>query len=403
MHANARAADEDRLSLALLALLAFLSAVGPLATDLYLPGFPRISAELAAAPLLVQLTLTSFFIGMAAGQLVFGPLSDRLGRRVPLLIGVAVSILAGAVAALSPDIGVLVAARCVQGFASAAGVVLGRAIIADLAEGRAAIRAFSLLNVVFGLAPVIAPFFGGFLIESIGWRGVLWVIVALGVVSLGLSIPFVPETLPAAVRRQRAAQAHSRFPWRVLGSRAFLGFTLTGTFSFTVLFAYLAAGSFVYQDMMGFSPLGFGIAFGVTALGSMGASALAAKMSTTVRPTRVIGAGIAIQVVAGLVLLALVLSGASPLSYIPCFFFAVSAMSLVLGNAIALALNPLREAAGTGSALIGFIQFAVAALAQPLVGIAGAGSALPMALVMACAAVLALVAFLLSRSAASIR
>ena len=160
-----------RIPLGLLATLALLSAVAPFSTDLYLPGFPQMVADLRTSPTNVQLTLTACLLGLAIGPLVFGPLSDRIGRVRPLLAGAAICVLASLAAALAPTIEVLIAARFVQGFTGAAGMVIGRAIVSDLATGRAAARAFSLLMLVGGLAPVAAPLAGGFIVGPLGWRG----------------------------------------------------------------------------------------------------------------------------------------------------------------------------------------------------------------------------------------
>jgi DHA1 family bicyclomycin/chloramphenicol resistance-like MFS transporter len=174
----------------LLVVLALLSAVAPVATDLYLPAFPAMTAELQASATAVQLTLTAFLLGLTFGQLMFGPLSDRLGRRRPLIVGALLCVVASVLAATAPNIGVLIAARFAQGFTGAAGMVIGRAVISDLTSGKTAGRAFSLMMIVGGVAPVIAPFAGGMLVDSLGWRGILWVVCAIAVAML-ISIVFV--------------------------------------------------------------------------------------------------------------------------------------------------------------------------------------------------------------------
>src|SRR6478736_3485831 len=163
----------------LIATLALLAAVAPLAIDMYLPAFPAMATEFDTSASAVQLTLTTFLIGLAAGQLVFGPLSDRYGRRRPLIASAAVCVAAGVVCALAPNLGVLVAARLVQGFAGAGGMVIGRAVIADLVTGRVAAKAFTLMLTVGGVAPVLAPFVGGLLSGVVGWRGLLWTVAGL--------------------------------------------------------------------------------------------------------------------------------------------------------------------------------------------------------------------------------
>ena len=189
----------------LLLVLASLAAVAPVATDLYLPGFPEIAADLHVTPSAVQLTLTSFLVGLAFGQLVMGPMSDRLGRRGPLVVSASVCVAAGVVCAVAPNLPVLVLARLVQGFAGAGGMVIGRAIIADVVTGRAAARAFTLMITVGGVAPVLAPLVGGLLADPVGWRGMLWTVAALCAAMLLGVLLVVPETHPADVRRASGA------------------------------------------------------------------------------------------------------------------------------------------------------------------------------------------------------
>jgi len=188
---------------ALLVVLALLSALAPFATDMYLPAFPTMTGDLNASATSIQLTLTAFFVGLAAGQLVFGPLSDRVGRIRPLVIGSILLILASIATALAPTVAVLIAARFVQGLTGAAGMVVGRAIVSDLAVGKPAARAFSLMMVVSGIAPVVAPFVGSLLVGPIGWRGVLWVVTGLSILMLAAVLLVVRESHPAA-RRARA-------------------------------------------------------------------------------------------------------------------------------------------------------------------------------------------------------
>ena len=198
----------------LLLVLASLAALAPVATDLYLPGFPELGADFGAEASAVQLTLTSFLVGLAFGQLVMGPLSDRRGRRGPLIVSASVCVAAGVVCALAPTLPVLVLARLVQGFAGAGGMVIGRAIIADVVTGRAAARAFTLMITVGGVAPVLAPLVGGLLADPIGWRGMLWTVVVLCAAMLVGVLLVIPETHPgggtATGRRVRAGRRPDR-------------------------------------------------------------------------------------------------------------------------------------------------------------------------------------------------
>ena len=393
----------------LLVVLALLSALAPFATDLYLPAFPRMTVDLATDATQVQLTLTAFLVGVAAGQLVFGPLSDRWGRRGPLVVGAVLCVAASVVAALAPNVTVLVAARLVQGLTGAAGMVVGRAIISDLATGKAAARAFSVMMMVGGIAPILAPFVGSLLVGAVGWRGILWVVAALAAVMLASVLVVVRETLPAARRSGGRAAASTATasaasdaraagsPVRALLSRAYLGHTLAFGFAFAVMMAYISASPFVYQVMIGMSAVTYGIVFGATALGLLVVSAVSSRLAATRPARRLLGVGLGLVLAGALALVVLVLTGA-PAALLPVpIFVAVASLGLVLGNATALALAAVPRAAGTGSAVLGALQFALAALVSPLVGLGGERTAVPLAVVMVAAAVVALGAFLLAR------
>ncbi|MFW0793709.1 multidrug effflux MFS transporter [Gordonia sp. CPCC 205515] len=381
----------------LLLVLALLSAVAPFATDMYLPAFPQMTEELSASATAVQLTLTAFLIGVTIGQLVFGPISDRLGRFRPLVFGAALCVVASAVAVFAPSIAVLVIARFLQGLGGAAGMVIGRAIISDLAKGKAAARAFSLMMIVGGVAPVIAPLFGGFLVGPIGWRGILGVVLALAVLMLVSILAVVRETLPVE-RRAELAHRHAddESPLAALRSRPFVGYSLTFAFAFAVMMAYISASPFLYQDMIGLGTVGYGLAFGANALALTAVSGLAARLTVTYSVRGVVAVGIgfvaASTVVFGLLVIADVPAGwlAVPI------FVAVGSLGLVFGNATALALQSVPKAAGSASAVLGALQFGLAAAVSPLVSIRGEDTAGPLAVVMLAAAAIAVVAFVLA-------
>ncbi|AKK28579.1 multidrug effflux MFS transporter [Mycobacterium sp. EPa45] len=394
----AQAPQRDGISPWLLVVLALLNAVAPVATDLYLPAFPEMTAELQASATAVQLTLTAFLLGLTFGQLLFGPLSDRLGRRGPLIVGAVLCVLASVIAATAPTIGVLIAARFAQGFTGAAGMVIGRAVISDLAAGKAAGRAFSLMMIVGGVAPVVAPFAGGLLVGPVGWRGILWVVCAITVAMLVASVAVVSESHPAHRRAEmKATAAQGNSPWQALCSRAYIANTLAFAFGFAVMMAYISASPFVYQVMVGLTPAQYGIAFGVNALGIVTVSSLSARLNRSISTATLLGIGLVLTMIATLSLLALVLTGA-PTWLLPIpIFVAVASQGLILGNATALALGAVPRAAGSGSAGLGALQFGLGAAVSPLVSLGGEHTALPLALVMVTLAVLALTAFLAGR------
>lgn len=381
--ADLRTPATDAITVPLLLVLGLLSAIAPLATDLYLPSFPAMAADLGASPALVQLTLTAFLLGLTGGQLVFGPLSDRLGRRGPLLAGAVLFVLASAASVLAPSIGVLIGARLLQGFAGAAGMVIARAMISDLAHGPAAARAFSLMMIVGGVAPVIAPVLGGVLTQALGWRGLLGIILALALVMVLAVATGTRESLSPARRADLAAQRRERAGGpSPLASREFLGRTVTFGFAFAVMMAYISASPFVYQELMGFGATGYGLAFGANALALMIVSAVSAQLAGRVAVPLLLRTGVAAVAVSVLAALTLVLAGAPALWLVAPIFTAIAAMGLIFGNATALALEAVPRAAGTASAVLGALQFGLGALVSPLVGLGGGTSALPMVLVM---------------------
>ncbi|MTE23781.1 multidrug effflux MFS transporter [Microbacterium sp. ZXX196] len=382
----------------LLLVLALLAAVAPFATDLYLPAFPQMTTELGTDATGVQLTLTAFLVGVAAGQLVFGPISDRLGRKAPLVAGAALFVISSVVVVLAPNAAILTAARAVQGVSGAAGMVLGRAIISDLATGQAAARAFSLMMIVGGVAPVVAPLAGGFLTGPLGWRGVLAVVLALAVLMLVAVLAVVRETHPVARRAALAAERPGGAS-RELRSRGYVGFTAAFAFAFAVMMAYISASPFVYQDMMGLSETQYGLMFGLNALALVVTSALSARLVGRFGPRALAGAGIATSFAASLVLLALVATDVPAGWFALPLFVAVGSLGFVFGNATALALGYVPHAAGSASAVLGAAQFGLAAAVSPIVGLAGEDNALPLALTMTGAGLIALVAYGLARRA----
>ncbi|MFD5830971.1 multidrug effflux MFS transporter [Lentzea sp. NPDC060358] len=377
------APSRSTIPVPLLLVLALLASVAPFGIDLYLPAFPRMATELETSDTAVQLTLTMFLLGLAAGQLVFGPISDRWGRRGPLLAGSAVFVGASVLAAVAPTIGVLLVARLVQGLTAAAGMVIGRAVIADLATGRAAARAFSLMMIVSGVAPVVAPLLGSLMVDGIGWRGVLFVLAGLAVAMLG-SVAVVRETHP----RERRGTAQSG-GLHALGRRAYLTATATFVFSFAVLMAYISASPFLYQVVIGMGPVSYGLLFALNALGLIGSSSLASRLLRRSHPRRVLTTGTAWLLGAATVLLVLALLPIGAVWLVVPIFFAVASLGFVLGPATALALDAVPGAAGTGSAVLGAAQFGLGAAVSPLVSVGSTHSALPMAIIIAVLAAIA--------------
>lgn len=381
-------------SLIAILVLALLSAVAPLATDMYLPGFPQMTAELGASAAGVQMTLTSFLLGLAFGQLLIGPLSDRFGRRRPLLIGTAVSIASGVLCVVAPNIETLVALRLVQGLGGAAGVVLARAVIVDrAADVTTSARLFQLMMMIGGLAPVVAPLIGVGIVAIGGWRAVFAVIAALSVLSFVGVVRCIDESLPPERRTPAGLRALAGGIGTVLRNRVYVGYTLTTGFAFMVLFGYIAASPFVFQGILGLSPTAYSIAFAVNAIGVMALGAVSARLVRRVPPRRLTAAGLGVALLASLLILACAAAGAGAALLLPCIFVAIASLGLILGNASALAIAEAPRNAGAASALLGAVQFCLGALASPLVGLRGEDDPVPMALTMLAATVLAIASF----------
>ncbi|MFE4641090.1 multidrug effflux MFS transporter [Streptomyces sp. NPDC056730] len=343
--------------------LVLLCFVGPLSTDMYLPAFPRMTAELGTDASGVQLTLTSFLAGMTAGHLVFGPLSDRYGRRGPLLGGAVVCAGASALCAVAPGLGWLVVLRFVAGFSGAAGVVIGRAVVTDVARGAAAARLFGILMTLSGTAPVLAPLAGGAVLGAAGWRGVFWLLAGVALLVTAAVVVAVPESLPPSRRRTGGGGELLRTVRAVAGDGAYAGYTLAYTFAFGTLFCYIAGSPFLLQNVLG---LGVGVS-SVTFAGGAVCTALAGAVSARpagrVAPERLLRTGVR-TVLAGTVslLAAAVAGGLTVAGCLVSMAVVCGGLGLVLTNATSLALARVPGAAGTGSALLGTAQSALGAV-----------------------------------------
>ncbi|MEA2385725.1 MAG: transporter, family, multidrug resistance protein [Solirubrobacteraceae bacterium] len=367
----------------LVLLLGCLTMFAPLSTDMYLPALPAATRDLSAGASAIQLTLTASLVGLGSGQLLAGPLSDALGRRRPLLVGIALYTLTSVLCALCPTVWSLIAVRLLQGFAGAAGIVIARAIVRDVYSGTEAARAFSLLVLVMGVAPILAPLAGGQLLHVTDWRGIFIVLAAIGAVLLVAAWAWLGETLAPAERHGGGLAASGRAFRRLLHDRRFMGHALCFGFFFGAIFAFISGSSFVYQEIFGVSPQLFGALFGVNAAGMVVVSQVGRRLVTRTGAAALLSAGLAAGVVAGFALLILVAAGASLPPIAACFFVLFASFGLTGPNATALALDDVPRIAGSASALLGAIQFAIGAAVAPLVGVAGTATAVPVAIVIA--------------------
>lgn len=373
-------------------VLGALIAIGPLTIDTYLPALPSITRDLAASESAVQGTLTGILLGMGLGQLLVGPLADAVGRRRPLIAGIALHIGASVFSAFAPTIELLTVGRVLQGLGNAAVAVVSMAMVRDLFAGSAAATMLSRLMLVMGLAPVLAPTLGGAILQATSWRGVFLLLSVAGVLLVTLASLALRETLPVQRRRRLAPSEVGRTYLMLLRDRTFVGLILISGLMFATLFAYIGGSSFVLQDIYGLSVAQFGLAFGVNSLGFLAGSQLNPFLLRRFAPRQLVGVGVTIGATAALVMLTAALTGGGglPLVLGPLWFLLL-ACGLTLPNTPALALTRHGEAAGTAAALLGASQFVIGGAAAPLIGAMGSDSAVPMALVMATTATLAAV------------
>lgn len=390
-----------RMTSLLLAVLGFTATVPPLATDMYLASFTDMADDLHAAPATVQLTLTAFLLGIASGQLLLGPLSDQWGRRRVLLTALCLFAATGVAITVAPTIEILIALRLLQGFTGAAGVVIGRAVAADLASGPQLVRALSLMAVVGALGPLIAPPVGGLVAEWTGWRGVFAVLAAVSIAMLAAAWAVVPESLPVENRRTGGLrQTFSQFPPLLRDPRYTLHVAAFG-FGFAAMMSFISASPFVGQRVLGMSPPVYGLSFAASAAALILGNAANARVAPRFGPRRVMLIGAVLMVVSAAILLAAVPTPAfGPAVFIASAFGLIGGFALVLGNASALALETTTPSSrGAGAAMLGAAQFTCGAVASPIVGLWGEDTALPMAISMLTAAGLTLTAVLLARRA----
>jgi DHA1 family bicyclomycin/chloramphenicol resistance-like MFS transporter len=357
---------------------------------MYLPGLPSLTRELGGSASAGQLTITGCMLGLGLGQLVAGPVSDSLGRRGPLLVGLGSYIAASLACAVAPSIGVLVVVRLIQGMAGGVGVVIARAVVRDLCEGVVAARMFSLLMAITGVAPVFAPLIGGQALAVTSWRGVFVILAAIGVPLLLAAVFGLSETLPAENRHGGGLGATLHTFGRLLRDRRFSPYAFSFSLSFAAMFAYIAGSSFVLENIYGLSPQAFSLVFAVNSAGLIAMSQVGGRMVGRLGPARLMRRGLVGVLAASLAALLVTVTGLGLWALLLSFFVLLSANGIVLPNGTAAALSEQEGALGAASALLGLGQFGAGALVAPLVGVGGSHDALPMALVIAAAGVSAI-------------
>jgi len=385
------------MNLRIILILGALSAFGPLAIDFYLPGFPAIALAFGTDERHVQLTLASYFLGLSIGQLVYGPVADRFGRRKPLLVGVGLFTLASLGCAFAPTLDWLIAARFIQALGGCAGMVLSRAIVSDKCNAVESAKVFSQLMLVMGLAPILAPMLGGLLVNLYGWQSIFLVLTVFSAASSLAVALGLPESMPDAHPRHPLAGALGQYR-RLFADPIFLGHALTGGIAIAGMFAYIAGSPFVFIKLYGVPPEHYGWLFGSNAAGFILVAQINARVLSKRGPAFLLSRAVWVYLAAALVLLGI--SGLHTQALWPLLiplFICIASLGCIIPNASACAMNGQWARAGSASALLGCLQFSVAAGAAALVGVLHDGSAMPMSMVISLCGILAVAAAVVTR------
>ncbi|UOQ45464.1 multidrug effflux MFS transporter [Halobacillus salinarum] len=380
--------DKKSARIGMALLLGALTALGPLSIDMYLPALPKLTNDLHTVTSLGQASLTACLFGLAIGQVIFGSLSDAKGRRMPLVYTLFCYAAVSALSGFSPSIWILIVMRFLQGMMGAAGVVISRAVVRDLFDGSEMTKFFSMLMLVNGAAPVFAPIIGGQILRVTGWNGIFFVLGAVGLVLFFVITTVFPETLAVEKRNTLGIRETVRTFGSLFANRSFMGYVLSQSFIFAMMFSYISGGSFVIEGVFGASPQMFSIIFAVNGVGIVLATQVTGFLSGRVSDTRLLVAGLGLAVVSSLCLLGVILAGTGLMPVLVFLFFVVSSMGVVNTTGFSLAMQDQSQHAGSASALLGVIRFACAGIVAPFVGIAGSDTAVPMGILITLCALL---------------
>lgn len=361
-------------------LLGVLSAFSPLAMDLYLPGLPELQQDLHTSTSLAQLTITASLLGLALGQVIIGPLSDRIGRRTPLLWGTILFGLSSATIVFAPNIWVLIILRLIQGLAGSTGIVLSLAVITDLFTGKTLTKQIAINQTINGVFPVLAPVFGGVIIAIADWQMTFWVLAALGLILFVSVLLALPETLPAekaqVVDRPSVVGGFAQ----LFKQREFVLYALTQAFMTAALFAYISGSSFVLQKIFGMSVTTFGIVYAINGAGIALMSSLAGRWAVKFGEYRALRWFIRAGFLGGILLLITAFLPKSLWLILPPLFLVVATVGGIISLTTALGMQGQQQNAGSASALLGLARYALGGLMSPIVGLFGQHTYMPMAI-----------------------
>ncbi len=387
-HTASSSSDETKISFILFIVLGAIGALTPLAIDMYLPSMPAIAKDLGVSAGAVQITLTSYTLGFAFGQLLHGPLADSFGRRPVMLTGIFLFGVAAVVSATTNGIDALMYVRAAQGFAGAAAAVVIQAVVRDMFDREDFARAMSFVTLVITLAPLAAPMIGGHLAIWFGWRSIFWVLAMFAVIVILMVFWKIPETLSEENRQPLHFRSTIRNYSKLCQSGFAMGLIFSGAFSFSGMFAFLTAGSFVYIDLYGVSPSEFGYLFGLNIVAMIAMTTINGRFVKKVGSHAMLRFGLFIQLMAGFGLFLSWLMEWGLWGTVPFVVMFVGTISTIGSNSMALLLSGYPRMAGTASSLAGTLRFGTGSVVGMIVAAMPSGVAWPMVLVMAMCSVL---------------
>ena len=374
----------DKKHWQLVTVLGLITAFGSVSIDMYLPAFPEITSDLHTKLSLTEYSLASFFLGLAIGQLIYGPISDRFGRKTPLLIGLVIYIISSIACAFAPTIQILIAARFIQALGCCAGMIVPRAAVRDLFERGEAARVFSSLMLIMGVSPILAPLLGGYLAKGFGWQSIFYLMAVLGVLGFVMAWFRFPETHKHENRHKSLNLKQIIITyWQLLNDKHFIGYSFSGSLTQAGLFAYITGSPYVLIEHYGIRPEHYGIFFGANAAGLIFASQLNRYLLKTRDIDDVLKFNMPALAIIGLALIIMALLNIGIIPMVFALFWYVAILGATSPNTAAGALSNQGKRAGAAAALLGAVQFTMAFIASSLVSILHNHTMFPMTGIMA--------------------
>jgi len=375
-------------------ILGTLSAFGPLSIDMYLPALPNLANDLNSSTSLAQASLTACLLGIALGQVFAGPISDVKGRKGPLIVGLLTYAFSSLLCVLAPNIWIFISMRFIQGLAGSAGIVISRAVVRDLYSGSELTRFFSLLMLINGVAPILAPVLGGQILQATSWRGVFILLSGVGVFMLITVFWGLKETLPTTLRSKGGIENTLLTFKTLIKNKRFMGYALCQGFASAAMFAYISGSPFVIQNIFGASPQMFSLFFAINGLGIIIASQTTGRLAGRIKERTLLVAGLSLAFLGGILLLVMTLVGGGLYTILIPLFLVVSSVGIIGTSSFSLAMQDQAKSAGSASALLGLFSFILGGILAPFVGIAGSHTAIPMGIIIATAEMSAVLSYI---------